>query len=456
MAVLDVEISEPISPENMSALKAIRSKWTEKLKEEEGKGPWVEYVKPPFSSGVTNIPKLFIDSVMSSSVDSSYKSDAGKTNHPSLCQAFPTYKTNHLCTDIAPNPLIPGDPGTTCNRQNTKLGLFRPSPDNCLEISLNSTENLSYVRYISRERLRNFSRYNMSALLSELGSGLGAAPLNLHQCNTSDGICSLTTAINNTLGQLIPGLTLAQVSSQFQEDYETATKYVDASLSVWNPFFALANGMTVDDSSASTGDKEFLKELINPIDFLKLHSNFVILDDQVNTLPDAADITTHRAFMMVPMPGVVGVDTFFNDDSIKPIAIDNWNAQQAGSGFGKFLRLSVKNSILDQFFSNSFAGYSVPDGMSFPAATAIFVNPTDTTLMRPLPSRVALQKGDSGSIFTLDSIPAFALSTVNGEPTSGGAAVAAIPIPEDDVADVMPEGPSGGSTGSKTAAVSCK
>lgn len=470
MAVLDVEISEQIPIENMTALKTIRSKWIEKLKEEEGKGPWSEYVKPPFSGGVANMPKLFIDSVMSSSVDSSYKSDAGKTTHPTLCQAFPSYKTDTSCTDIPPNPFVTGDLGTPCHRLNTKLGLFRPSPDNCLEVSINSSQNLAFVRYIARERLRNFSRYNMSALVSELGSGLSTAPLNLHQCNTPDGICSLTAAINKTLEELVPGLSLAQVSTQFQQDYQTATKFVDASLSVWNPFFALANGTTVSSApenvtdTAISIDKNFLKELINPIDFLKLHSNFIILDDQVNTLPEATDTTTHRAFMMVPMPSVVGVDSFFGAGSSKPIAIENWTANDAGSGFGKFLSLSVKKSTLDSFFTNSVNGFddagfspsTPPPGLSIPPSTAIFVNSSALELETPLPSRVTLQKGDSGSIFTLDSIPAFALSTVNGEPTSGGAAVAAIPIPDEDVEDVMPGGPSGGSTGSKTAAVSCK
>lgn len=464
MAVLDVEISEPLPAENMNALKAIRSKWIEKIKEEEAIGPWMEYVKPPFYSSnqnlpEPNIPRLFMDDILSSSnVDLTLKSDAGHAANPSKCKAFPSY-------DLIPNCIAPMN---ACPKQKVTLGLFHPSPANCLEVPLDSSANLAYVRYITRERLRKFSRYNMNSMVKELADGLASAPLNLHQCSNAEGVCSLLSAINSSLGTLIPGMNVVHAQSQFQNEYTTATQYVDASLSIWNPFFAIANSSVIDntDNIERNGsdptqppviiDKNFLKEVVNPIDFLKLHSNFIILDDQTNNLPDATDMTTHRAFMMVPMAGVVGFDTFYNVNP-KPIAIADWSAANAGSGFGKFLSLRVTKDDLDAFFSKSFDGNSMPPGVSLPPATAVFVNPGDSMLLRPLPSKVTLQKGDSGSIFTLDTIPAFALSTVNGEATSGGAAVAAIPIPEDDVGDVMPGGSgnkAGGNT--NTVAVSCK
>ncbi|MFZ9520601.1 MAG: hypothetical protein ACO3A4_09005 [Silvanigrellaceae bacterium] len=460
LAVLDLTINETLTTEKTSVLKNIRSKWVQNAKAEENKGLWVEYVKPPFNMGQPNMLRLFVDNVLSSSVDSTLQSDAAKGT--GTCVAFPEYSTLQSCTNLSADPQI-------CPMQSSKLALFHPTIANCVEVPLDSPENLQYVRHLSRYEMRNFSRHNMVGNIRELTTGLSSNLLNLHLCSNSTAICSLTGAINSALDKVVPGLTLTKVNSDFQADYQTATKRVDAGLNIWNPFFAVANSIDIDAQNQTfnggmTFDKSILKEMINPVDFLKLHSNFIVVDEAVTQIPDATDTTTHRAFMMMPMASIVGLEEmlFSASPSTKPIAIENWSDSTAGSGFGKFLRLFVKQSTLNSFFTSGLGDFtppSPPPGVSLPPMSTIFVGANDTVLNQPLPTKVTLQKGDSGSIFTLDGIPMFALSTVNGEPTSGGAAVSAIPVAGADTDDTPPGGSvadNGGTDGQPVASVGGK
>lgn len=124
----------------------------------------------------------------------------------------------------------------------------------------------------------------------------------------------------------MPAANLDTLDSVFNANFEEAAQNVDATLSAWRPFLdsvkssgklstldeddkLIGNGVNLDFSS--TASKSLLQELINPVEFLRLHSNFVIMDS-VTEHPDATDETTARAFMLAPMHAIVGLDSYFN------------------------------------------------------------------------------------------------------------------------------------------------
>lgn len=99
----------------------------------------------------------------------------------------------------------------------------------------------------------------------------------------------------------------------------------------------------------------------------------------------------------------------------------------------------MTESIWDSFFDSIYSQFGV--NLSYVELD------TNGNLSEPLPTKVYLQKGDSGSFFSLDSVPMFALSMVNGEPTSGGAQLAAVPREFEDTDDVIPVGPGDSGSG---------
>ncbi|MEY2987989.1 MAG: hypothetical protein RJB13_1510, partial [Pseudomonadota bacterium] len=197
-----------------------------------------------------------------------------------------------------------------------------------------------------------------------------------------------------------------------------------------------------------SSQKSLLQEMINPVDFLKLHSNFLIKEDVPGqtALPEATDDTTPRAFMTAPMQNIIGLNTLFDNagefETNLPIEILSWSGSgPQGNGVGKFLKLFVTKGKLDVFFESITNSFSPPPGLATPPANTIVIADENSDPGQPLPTKVYLQKGDSGSIFTLDSVPMFALSMVNGEPTSGGAQLAARSQEFEDTDDVIPVGP---------------
>lgn len=179
MAVLDVTLPDGLPAETIAKIKSLRTAWVTNIKAEEAIGPWSEYVKPAGSSPTVNL-KLFVDHLLDSE-----KSDIGKESNPSTCKALPTYELISgcytSCSASCPPSLI--DPvansacqstcANNCPTMTTKLGLFYAQPANCLEVAIDTPNRLSFVRHITRERLRTFSQYNMAAqLLALTSSGL--------------------------------------------------------------------------------------------------------------------------------------------------------------------------------------------------------------------------------------------------------------------------------------------
>ncbi|MEY3902582.1 MAG: hypothetical protein RL189_1888, partial [Pseudomonadota bacterium] len=119
------------------------------------------------------------------------------------------------------------------------------APD-CDEVPVNSLQNLHYMRYMTRERLRTFSSYNMVGSLPNL-------PTALLSCGgTSSGVCSTKADVETALGKMAAGLTLSSSSlaaanfNGSSSPFIKAQKKVDGALAVWKDFFA-AN----DDSNST-------------------------------------------------------------------------------------------------------------------------------------------------------------------------------------------------------------
>lgn len=466
MAVLDVTLPESLPQEKVSKVKELRAAWVNNIKAEETKGPWSEYVKPLLTdSGAFNNLKLFIDHVLDSG-----PTDSAKADFPNSCKELPAYDLfPNSCTPIScPAGPVGGCTPVICPTLTTKLGLFHPSPANCLEAPINSANSLSFARYITRERLRTFSRYNLVAQVTSLAS----TDLNFAECSNTDGVCALKDAVDATLKAALPLASVEAVVASFSSNYLQSSRYVDATLSSWKPFLDLAKddgkleSLSTSDNFEASGpsgqpslpnlssQKNLLQEMINPVDFLKLHSNFLIKEDipGQTALPEATDDTTPRAFMTAPMQNIVGLESFFNSDgnveSNLPIEILPWDGSgPQGNGVGKFLKLFVTKGKLDAFFESITTAFTPPPGQTTPPANMIVIADENSDPGQPLPTKVYLQKGDSGSIFTLDSVPMFALSMVNGEPTSGGAQLAAVPREFEDTDDVIPVGPGDSGSG---------
>lgn len=343
-----------------------------------------------------------------------------------------------------------------------KLSCKGVAAPECDEVPINSMQNLHYMRYTTRERLRNFSRYNMVGSLPNVPAGL-------RSCGTSTaGICAAKDDVQSALTAVAPGLTLGDTwlnsAADFSSNsspYGRAENQVDGALDVWKDFFAAndeagknatpTGGQTIAGTALNNALIDDIKKLLNPINFLNLHSNFIVQDRALETLPNPADMDLRRAFLNLPINNIIGLDKFssFTADSNtdpRPIFIDTWNSADGSGKGGRFLRFWTTKNQLNSYLDNSQFNSSFGDHFSPTDPNSYFVlfdKPTidpNTDPIAKIPTQATLQKGDSGSIFTLDGIPTFALSTVNGEPTSGGAAVRAIPVAGADTDDSLPGG----------------
>lgn len=460
LAILDVEIGETLSADKETKLKDVRDLFVNSLKASEA----------PTPANVTNIFN------MTGSIWADYVGANANFQF-----------TRNIINSAIGNVSVSSSPGCAALPADKKLALYKPD-SNCIEVPLSTVENLHYVRYISRERMRTFSQFNMTPFLHELTDGLTDVPLSLHQCGQSQsGVCAVSTMISEALSKVVEQQVLDSglTKANYRNSYAAAAKKVDALLSTWSPFFKASEQITrfLDgDITGFTNDSGIndpiaLKLFMNPVKFMRLNSNFVIQLDSDSNLPSSDNTTLSRAFLTMPLQNIVG-DPSMTLNSEDQVAVDSWSSEKVANGGGRYLRFFSLQSTLDSFFSNmnNMAGIHFFPNQS---GTAIQVDENYMKMAsnfdpsffnnKSIPSTVTLQKGDSGSIFTLDGIPMFALSTVNGEATSGGAAVRSIP---GDTADSYEEpptvvsgnggsGPGGGvvqvPAGGKTAAVAaCK
>ena len=470
MIVLDVEFNG-LSAAQDTLLRDLRDKSVSQLKKNENDGPdlasatsapigspWKDYATQPGF-------RMFLGDVLKSECtvwcmpgtpgETCYSSFDPSTN---MISGSPYTLPAHCESNT-----FPADPADAYSPRvyTIKISCEGVAAPECDEVPINSIKNLHYMRYMTRERLRSFSRYNIVSSLTSI-------PSSLLSCSSSTtGLCSVKDEVTTALNAVAPSLTLTSTSLSASNFYSSSSPYVkaqkkvDGALAVWKDLFdsnSKANTETPDSGLTIINNATTMKKQLNPINFLDLHANFIVQDRALTTLPEPSDMTLRRAFLKLPINNIIGLNEFatFSMDSTadpRPIYIDSWSSSDDSDKGGRFLRFwttkNQLNSFLDNFTLNSAFGdnFSQADPNSY---VVIFdqqtVNPL-TDFIAPIPTQATLQKGDSGSIFTLDGIPMFALSTVNGEPTSGGAAVAAIPVAAPDTDDVLPGGGSGGGAG---------
>ncbi|NBX18494.1 MAG: hypothetical protein EBR09_14145 [Proteobacteria bacterium] len=497
MVVHDVTFSG-LPAEQETVLKNMREKWVTQIKKVENEGPDLasatsNEVESPWRNYATEESfRMFIAQIFKPSCKDFFPALApvctedpftGVTCIP-ITDPEPAPTVSSCTSNLFPadpTKVVAGDPASEYPKVYTiKLSCEGIAAPDCYEVPINTPQNLHYMRQMTRERLRSFTRYNIVGNLS-------AMPSDILSCGSgTSGICAAKTEVQTALGTVADGLTLSTASlspSNFlssSSPFVKAQKKVDGALDVWKDFFAANDSANTSSPStdlgangviADTDDFPFFKKLLNPINFLDLHSNFIVQDRAVTELPKPENMDLRRAFLKLPINNIIGLDEFssFSLDSSsnpRPIFIDSWNT---GSNVGgRFLRFwttkNQLNSFLDAVPLESAYGdhFNPIDPNSF---IVLFDKPTvdtATDTIAKIPTQTTLQKGDSGSIFTLDGIPMFALSTVNGEPTSGGAAVAAIPVAGPDTDDSLPSGggsiAAGGGGGSPVASagVACK
>jgi hypothetical protein len=479
MAVFDVLLNN-LSTKVDTDLRDLRDKSVQNLKNLENdnpdlasstsapnKSPWKEYAENPGF-------RMFVGDALrpDCTVTSPFDSSAPSSCNPNLYPADPT-----MVDPMNPTLAYP-------KVYTIKFSCDGVAAPDCDEVPIHNLENLHFMRYSTRERLRSFSRYNMVGSLPRLESITG-----LLACGTNTtGICSTKNDIQTALNEVAPNLSLTTASlssSNFTSSsspFVKAQKKVDGALAVWKDFLdanAETNDGTWNPDTGSynvSGQADFLKKQLNPINFLDLNSNFVVQDRSLTTLPDPKDMLLRRSFLNLPINNIIGLNeitspTLDSTSNPRPIYIDSWSSTDGDGRGGRFLRFwttkNQLNSFLDNFALDTRFGdhFSAADPSSY---VVIFDKATVNPLIdfiTPIPTQATLQKGDSGSIFTLDGIPMFALSTVNGEPTSGGAAVNAIPVGGADTDDAPPvvAGAGGGtdggtvvSSGSKSVGAVCK
>jgi hypothetical protein len=343
---------------------------------------------------------------------------------------------------------------TGADRTQTKISVFKPVPSaetdlskKCVDFPISTIRQFEYFNYSVRERLKTFSRLNMIAAVPALT--LPDLALNTCVANPSNPACAAKTEVETTLSETAGGVSMNDASvSNFlsaTSPYGVAMTRLDNILAAWNILLTIP--APTDPLDLNYASDLLLIKILNPLWNTFFQSNFIVQKNTDNTLAAADDAILKRAFMTLPIKNIIGTDAI-PDTGELPVLMESWNATGADFRTGKFLRLFTNDSILSTF-ATQFV-----QTITFPHVEDFLVRP------KTLPTQIKLQKGDSGSVFALDGIPLFALSTVNGEPTSGGAAVAAIPVAGEDTDDSLPPNTqvAGGSGGIPTAGKSaaCK
>lgn len=126
----------------------------------------------------------------------------------------------------------------------------------------------------------------------------------------------------------------------------------------------------------------------------RIHSNlrFVTAKESTVDKPDPLDaMTTGRAFMQM------NVNNFTGDNTGSLATFVRWASQTDSPSLGRFAHLMFPKSIT---IAGAHAGF--------------------------------MQAGDSGALVVIEHIPFFTLTSVDGESTSGGAAIQPLPVPLDE------------------------
>ncbi|MEY4064482.1 MAG: hypothetical protein RIR26_690 [Pseudomonadota bacterium] len=366
-----------------------------------------EKVLKAFRASVTNIESLFNASV--ESVGSGPSTVGGK-----LCLRKDDSEFQHVCAtyhDIAVVPVVPSSRILASDLDDLKV--FRNEASQRLKLWIDGTEiaknsvsatpkelvfqddvstkhTLTSLHKEMRRRLLTFSKMkNLQFVAQEL-------LLSLQECEqrNSGAMCPVVHEIAAALRAQLDGTgdenfddsSLVTVVDGLMSKYASALNKMDKAFTVFSPFLSQA----LDNSSKLS--------LVT-----RIHSNlrFVTVTDPTNDRPDPLDaMTTGRAFMHM------NANNFTGDNTGASVAFVRWVSDSSSLVLGRFAH----------FFFPKTVTASVRDKVTSPA----------------LPNIGFMQSGDSGSIVVVDHIPLFTITSVDGESTSGGAAIQPLPAPVDE------------------------
>ncbi|MFZ9520002.1 MAG: hypothetical protein ACO3A4_05940 [Silvanigrellaceae bacterium] len=262
---------------------------------------------------------------------------------------------------------------------------FTSQPDTKLYFSdqPDSPMDLAGVHKAVRTRVRNYSMFKMLQWLPDdlkndlAGCETSAASQVCKIANELAGIVQV--GLVGTGYATFPVSQLPQVVDYLKTEYIGALKKMDTIFTVIESLAVTVGGVTSI-----------------PFD-TRVHSNFrlVTINDPTEDTPDPRDAS--RAFMVLNMNNLTGDNTGARGHFIK------WNPT---TQLGRFLHLEIARTITDLNRQQSAA--KTPPS---------------------IPHVGFLQKGDSGSIVVVEHLPYFAVTSVDGESTSGGATIRPLPEP---------------------------
>ena len=275
-----------------------------------------------------------------------------------------------------------------------------PATKLVFEDEKNTPLDLIGIHKAVRNRVQTYSKFKMLQYVrDDLLADISACAVNKNAwfCAIRNEFSTLIqAALRGSKYESFEPTGLADIVEVMKSDYAASTQRMDTVMTI------LENLLEV------TADGSY----ILPLD-TRIHSNFrfVTIADPTEDKPDPLD--TARAFMHFNVNNLSGVDTGARNHFIK------WDPK---SQLGRFNHLEMHKEVTDEMRAQAAA---------------------KTAAGKPeVPHMGFLQAGDSGSIITIEHLPYFAVTSVNGESTSGGATIRPLPEAIEDDSAAEPAGKS--------------
>jgi|GEM_PF-684824 len=253
-----------------------------------------------------------------------------------------------------------------------------------------------------RKRIRAYSKFKtVQYLADELGAEIKrcVAGEALPVCKVNSEIAAvLKSVLEGTGYEIFEDSKLTRTLDAFKSGYANAQARMDRSFDVVIPFIQAGDGTSKLNLKA------------------RVHSNFKFTSAGESPIdnPDPKDsLSTGRVFANI------NVNNLTADNTGGSVAYVRW-----ANSSGRFNYFKMPKKVTDAV-RNNFATSGMPYHFGF------------------------MQAGDSGSVVVFDHMPMFAISSVDGEATSGGSALRPLPEPmdEDDLEELK-----GGSVMKKSSA----
>lgn len=419
----------PVRYPTLEKVKSLRAVMKQKALSQEQQGK----ILKAFRTNVQSLEELFNQPVMSSTTTGSGKSDTAselclKKDDPKYQNVCSTYQdlvvfkaeldpslaraSSELLMDIRKSSLGRIKQWVTSTELAKKFAesgftvFFEDSPDNKL--------NLSALHRELRARVRNFSKFKtLKYVHDELKSHVDDCPKSEQSmCVVAAEIADVMRAeLSGTKYENFDAKQLESVVDNLKSEYSVAQKRMDNIFSVFHPL------LKTDENG-----KQSLPFTA------RLHSNFrfISANEKWQDIPDPRDDS--RAFMSFHLNNITG------DSSGSKVFFVQWNTEKQ---LGRFNHIAISRTITEEMREQA-------------------AKKTQETKIPTLAHMGILQAGDSGSIVVIEHLPYFAVTSVDGQSTSGGATIRPLPQPVSEDSEVREAEATAKSTVRKSAQPSCR